>query len=348
MRISTIQPRKITVRGVVKWLVHVPLDLQSPALPKDRIFTIESDAFAFAKQLTKERLKPRPSEFNKYPAFEQTEALRWLAEKRKASAITVAEASAQCQKSKEVRLRKSSLAAFKSAMASLARHCGTKSIQSVNTGDLDDWLEAHSEWKPKTKLNNLKYASSLFAWCVRRELLVRNPCVGVERPKVLFKPIQILPINDIAALLETCQKTDPALLGFICLVLFGGLRVTESARCTPADLANGRIDLGGEKCKLGNRRGIPINPQLAAWLAVPGVEIGGKNLNNRMNVLAKNANVVLTKNCLRHSFCSYNLQLIGAAATARAANNSEAILNRHYLANVTLADAQKFEALRPK
>lgn len=344
----SIHPRKILAHGADRWLVHIPKDLQSPNSKKDRTFESARIAAEYAKQLAKERLKPIPNEFNKYPAFEQSEALRWLAEKRRAQSLTVSEAAEKCLQFKtEAGKCRGSLVAAKCAFRSLGKMIGAKAIQSVASDDISAWLSSHAEWSMKTKLNNYKQASSLFNWCVKTNRLQRNPCVGVEQPKVPFKGVSILSVTDIKNILWAIQKNDPALIGFVALVLFGGLRVTESARCVAGNLVGGVIDLGGAQTKLNLRRCVKISPQIAAWLAVPGVEIGGKKLHQRMNAMANMAGVKLTKNCLRHSFCSYSYPLVGAAATARAANNSETMLSRHYLGLVTDEDAKAFAEIFP-
>jgi hypothetical protein len=161
---------------------------------------------------------------------------------------------------------------------------------------------------------------------------------------VLFKPVTILSLPEIRKLLKSAKDKDPALIGFISLVLFGGLRAAESEKCQPEFIQNGMIDLGGEFCKLNERRCIKISSQLAAWLAVPGVQIGEhKNLALRI----KNLGVSLPKNVLRHSFCSYNLPIYGVNETARMANNSPEKLNHHYLAVVSDSQAKEFSEILP-
>lgn len=263
--------------------------------------------------------------------------------------LAVAKSAEQCLAAKFAKgNRKNSLDALRKSLRSLCAVIGDKSIQSVMAKDIEGWLASHADWSPKTRLNNLKYASSLFAWLVRQNHLRRNPCEGVERPKVPFKAVSIRSVDQIEKLLVTCQKSDVALLGYIAPILFGGLRPTESMRCQPETFAKGMIDLGGESCKLNERRCVKISEQLAAWLAVEGVQIGNhKNLLARMAELSKLAEVPLPKNILRHCFCSYSLPIYGVDETARMANNSREKLNSHYLALVTIEDAKRFEALRP-
>lgn len=353
MRRHPIKPRKYLRDGAERWRVHVPLDLVSDEHPTDRHFSRERDAAEFARQLTEAR-KSLLGDFIKLPHFEQAEMMRdWLA-KKSTNARTVAKACTDClAEKKSSGLRANSLRALKCSLDSITEALGKKLITLVNADDIKAWLAGHTEWSAKTRLNNLKYASSLFTWCVNNRILTFNPCDGVIRPAVPFKPVQILTVPQIRQLLTTCREEDPALLGFLALVLFGGLRVAEARRCLTSNLMKGTIDLGGESCKLNERRCVKMTTQLAAW--IEAWQSDGKlyaavdmpKFNLRMKSLATLAGVTVPKNGLRHSFCSYNLQIHGALVTSRMANNSETMLNRHYLAMVTDADAKAFAEILP-
>lgn len=347
MRRHPIKPRKYYRSGQDRWRVHVPDDLVSKHNARDRHFSQERDAIEFARLLTEAR-KSLVGTFLKLHQDDQEEIIRIWNERKTLKATPFSAICRDCiEAKKESGVRKNSLAALKCAAASLTESLSDKSVESITPSDIDKWLASHKEWTPKTKLNNYKFASSIFRWCVLRRILTYNPCSGVLPPIVQFKGVSILTVDQIRKLLEACQKHDPGLIGFVALVLFAGLRVAESVRCAPSNIANGVIDLGGSQTKLNLRRCIKISTQLAAWLAVPGVEIGGKRIGQRMKALQSVSGVTIPKNALRHSFCSYHLELIGADATARAANNSPQMLFKHYAATVTAADAQAFAGILP-
>lgn len=353
MRRHPIVPRKWFRDGIPNWKVRVPLDLISPHEPKTRNFRDERDAITYAKSLSTARLS-LAAKFLKLPQIEQAKVLRRYEEENSQTNVTVEQAAAKCLTAKrDAGRRKNSLVALGCTLRSIGAAIGAKSIQAVAAADIDGWLASHPEWSPKTKLNNLKYASSLFAWCVRKRMLTFNPCLGVERPVVPFKAVKILTVAQIRQLLKTGYEADRAMLGFLALVLFGGLRVAEARRCLSSNLTNGTIDLGGESCKLNERRCVKMSAQLCAWLAAwqsdgklyGAVEV--PNFANRLQSLVKLSGVALPKNGLRHSFCSYNLELLGADATARAANNSPTMLFKHYAATVTAEDAKAFAEILP-
>ena len=348
MRHHPIQPRKYFRDGKTRWRVHVPDDLESENNARDRHFSRERDAVEFARHLTEAR-KSLVGTFLKMKQQDQEDIIRIWNERKTLKSTPLSLICRDCMESKRAAgIRKNSLAALKCATSSLIEFLADKSVESITMPDIDKWLASRADWSPKTKLNNYKFASSVFNWCFKRKIIKDNPCIGVTIPIVPFKGVSILTVPQIRVLLETCQKGVPALIGFIVLVIFAGLRVAESARCLPSNIANGVIDLGGDSTKLNIRRCIKITPQLAAWLALPGVEIGGKHIHQRMRELQAASGVTIPKNALRHSFCSYSLELYGADATARAANNSPAMLFRHYAAMVSLEDAKAFAEILPE
>ena len=355
MRRHPIVPRKWFRDGVPNWKVRVPLDLQSPDPKENKSFNFrnEADAIAKARVLSIARLS-LAAKFLKLPQIEQAKVLRRYEEENSQTNVTVAQAAGKCLAEKKLSgKRGNSLAAARGTFNSMIAAFGNKALAAVLPDDIKTWLAAHPAWSPKTVLNNQKYAASLFNWGINNRILTYNPCKGVLRPTVPFKPVEILTVAQIRQLLKTCFEEDRALLGFLVLVLFGGLRVAEARRCLSSNLTKGKIDLGGESCKLNVRRCVDISPQLGAWLGAwqsdGGLygKVGVPNFANRLQSLVKLSGVTLPKNCLRHSFCSYTLELRGADATARAANNSPAMLFKHYAAMVTKEDAQAFAEILP-
>lgn len=343
------------------WYVRVPRDLLGSNSVRTRQFTHKKDADKYAEQLRQAR-QSGSSAFFKLPLAEQSEILRALndfgapfilealrmhRERKPLSDKSVSVLANECMLAKEQKgIRETSRRGLQCSLDSFAAFTN-KAIDNVTSADVDAWLASHSNWSPKTKLGRIRDVSSMFNFGVKRGFITANPCLGVERPKVPFKDVEVLPVAALKTLLETCQKHDPKLLGYICPILFGGLRHMECRRATKADFKNGMIVLSGEQLKLNERRVIKQSDQLKAWLAC-GAEIGGVNIRWRLRAVCKFAKVKMPKNCLRHSFCSYSLAAgMGFEDVARAANNSPAILKKHYLAVATDKDGKAFAELMP-
>ncbi len=263
---------------------------------------------------------------------------------------TVAEAVGEILEIKEktVGIRANSLSSLKCSLNSFAEFSGgDKPLASITAKGIEDWM-ADGGLMQRTRKGRLTDLKTMLNLCVRRGMLDKSPADGVDVPIVPFKPAELCPVDDIEKLLRQCEKTDPALIGYIALILFGGLRSKESKRALPENIRNGMIDLDdGAQTKLKSRRCEPVRPVLAAWLAVDGVEIGGKNIYSRFVTVQRLAGVKIPDNGLRHTSASCWLRLIGAREAAKMLGHSEATLNAHYANNVSPEDAQRFEALRP-
>jgi hypothetical protein len=243
-------------------------------------------------------------------------------------------------------IRANSLATLKNSLNSFAAFYPEETVQSITCDKIDKWM-ASGDYKSKSRKNRLINVKSFFNRCVKRGLIEKNPCDGVEVPSVDFKPPEIMPVADVGKLLNTCQKSDPALIGYLALILFGGLRSKESARARPENVHDGIVDIGGAQTKLNVRRCFPVQPVLKAWLDVPGAEIGGKNVYARFVALRKLAGVNVPDNGLRHTSVSCWLPILGAEECAKMHGHSVGTMMRHYASLVTPEEAKRFVELRP-
>ena len=357
-----IIPRKTMKNGQACWLVRVPVDLKGLG-PKRKFFTEEKQAAAFCKKLTEARGSPafafldlNPEQLTQavtlwrmFDGLSSEKAIQavalWRA-KHSEAAASVAEVVALCLDSKEAAgVRSNYLKTLKCTLNnfSASHSC---SIQSVRPDQVSAWLNRNG-WQPKTRLGYLKDVSTLFKFAQRRGMVMSNPCDGVDRPRLDHKPPGIFKVADCQKLLASLLETDPALLGYVAPILFGGLRPAESQRMTAANVRGSVIDLSGEQAKGRRRRVVTITPTLARWLEVPGVRFENVNLVKRIRKLAKHAGVRWTHDVLRHSFCSYAMTKFGARQTAEMAGHSEQILFTHYREITSTADADAFWQLTP-
>ena len=269
------------------------------------------------------------------------------------SNISVEKACSLCLEAKRNQgVREQSLDTCKKSFKSMCDFMGDKSIQSVLPKDILEWLAAHPDWSPKTRENNRKYAVSLFTWLVGAWKLQRNPCDGMKPIKVPIKPAKILPVSDLEKLLHTCQKHDVAFLGWMCPVIFGGLRAAESRRMLDKNVGQETIDLNaGEQTKLNRRRAFEFEPVFKRWMELPGVKIEPMTeaeQTKRLNKIKLLAGVVAPKNSLRKSCASYWVKLKGAKEAARILGHSETVLFLNYAnTTITTEEAKRFEALSP-
>ena len=146
-------------------------------------------------------------------------------------------------------------------------------------------------------------------------------------------------------MLNRCQELDQALVPFLAVQLFGGLRPVEARALTWAEVKAGHIEVTAAKSKTRARRLVTINDTLRAWLAAGG-DLPAGNWQRRLARVR--GGMGWPHDCLRHSFVSYAVPVLGVSRTALEAGHSEAVLVRHYRELVTAEDAGRFWGLRPK
>jgi integrase len=226
------------------------------------------------------------------------------------------------------------------------------STGNVSAADIREFLNRNG-WKSATRKSYLIDLRALFNFAVRQKFIRDNPAMAVEMPILDDKPPGILPVSDWQRLLETCQRTDPGLLTFVSLSLFGGLRTEEALRISNDDLRKDSVEIKGHKAKTRKRRLVAITPQLRAWLDA-GLSNGGTfpplNWQRRWKAVRQRAGLFrgYPHNAARHSFVSFHLaKYQDAAQTAYLAGHSEQMLFGHYRELVETADAETFFGLLP-
>ena len=156
----------------------------------------------------------------------------------------------------------------------------------------------------------------------------------------------------MAALLAAA---DAIALPLIALGGLAGLRTAEIVRLEWKDVnfAQGIITISAAKSKTASRRIVPIQPNLALWLA-PWANASGPVLlraeTTRMEKrVADAAGITWKHNALRHSFGSYRLaQIKNAAEVSLEMGNSPQMVFKHYRELVTPKNAAAWWAIEPK
>lgn len=345
--ILVIQPRRYTGKRLT-WYVNVPKDLRAGMGQGRKKFGSKADAEAFAAKLDRKRkFRAFLKEFADFGAFHaDIPGVAALSPNGKEfTPLTLDAAFDSVIASKKLVDRPNSLATLKCSLKSFAKACH-KAAGDVLPADVEAWLYANDH-TPKTRKGRHTDLNTAFGWLVKRRLIARNPVSPVDAPAVAFKKPEILSVDEIEKILRTCEKHDPALIGHIAMILWGGLRRGESARATKKNVIGGVIELTGDQTKLNCARNVKINETLEAWLAVAGVELGGKKLFDRMKAIQQISGVTIPQNALRHSASSYWRELIGGIESARLLGHSEGSQLKSYAAKVTPEEAKRFIELRP-
>ena len=166
-----------------------------------------------------------------------------------------------------------------------------------------------------------------------------------------------------AELSKLLKAASPELLPFIAIGAFAGLRREEILRLTWDDVrrtkgdeehSDGYIEVCADKAKTRQRRLVPIQPALAAWLAPYCKRKGliwqstGPAQDKAFSKLKKDCGVS-GRNLLRHSYASYRLaSTTNAALVALELGNSQGKLFRNYNKLVIPKAAKEWFAILPK
>jgi integrase/recombinase XerC len=202
-----------------------------------------------------------------------------------------------------------------------------------------------AHWQPRLKPMSLdakwRAASALFAWCLREELIEKNPVARLERPKVPQKLIRPYEGGEIQQLLGVCDTRT--LLGardraMIITLLDTGLRASELCGLIMDGLDGDflRVNGKGDKERLVHlgrearraimaylrkrpddglpwlflsRKGVPLNrsslhQRLSALAQRAGLDRGGVHRLRHafaINAIRNGASVLDVKYCLGHS-----------------------------------------------
>lgn len=279
-------------------------------------------------------------------------ALAYKANPRTTAPKRLADAISECVESKRsTGKRIVYVKAIRRALENFGRQNPNAMVSSIGREEVEKWIRG-GDPALATMRSRLINVQTLFNFCIKRKWLVENPVKEVEPIMADTRPPGIHTPENTRALLACCLANDPSVIGYIAPILFGGMRPIESANLEAHQIRDGLVEVTPEKSKTRRRRLVPINPTLAAWLAVAGVRYGMDanciRLVKIRKLLSREAPFPWPHDVLRHSFCSYGLPKYGASKIAEWAGHSEQILFAHYRERVRPDDVERYWALRPE
>lgn len=81
-----------------------------------------------------------------------------------------------------------------------------KSLLKATTADVRQYLAAHAHLKSSTIVTKMDIISSMYAWLVKEEELLKNPCVKIKRPKLPKKVREGLTIIELEQVRAACKN----------------------------------------------------------------------------------------------------------------------------------------------
>jgi len=238
-----------------------------------------------------------------------------------------------------------------------------KPVSEITSAEIDDFLRSLTVGS-RSRQNTRAVLVTAFRFARSRGYLPRDRNTAADistRVKVKTGEVEIFTPHEMAALLAAA---DADTLPLIALGAFAGLRTAEISRLEwkDIDFAQDIITVSAAKSKTASRRIVPIQPNLAQWLA-PWMKTRGPvmpvthlpahsawaRLSEREARTAAAAKVQWKHNALRHSYGSYRLaKNRNAAEVALEMGNSPQMIFKHYRELVTPRDAAAWWAIAPE
>lgn len=287
------------------------------------------------------------------------DAVRFAKAMKPNEVVTLKELVARCVLAKERRTKGGESSYTRTLKATLTRLISGEEptlAHEIRARHIEAWINSDPHWSQDTKRTYLRDLTTLFSFGVANGFTTQNPCLNVDRPEHDDKPAFIWTPEDAERFMRSAERNDPALVQFLALCLFGGLRCdfrSEAWRIQKEDIRENEIAVQGKKVRSRNRRFVAINPTLRAWLERYPGDFSPTNLRRRLMVVRKGTaidglpEIEWNRNPMRHSFCSYHAEIHGFAETAKQAGHNEEILVQQYKERVTRADAEKFWGILP-
>ena len=217
----------------------------------------------------------------------------------------------------------------KQILGNLVSQYGSVPIDQLTHHQIEMWLR-RTKKAPVTRSNYYRIARRFFNWChEKEEFILRNPMLKVDPPKVHWTEPEVLTVEQMQVCLDAAVDRDVALLAYLCLGGFAGIRTIEILRMSWEDInwADGHIGvLKPKKVSRWRPRNVEMFPvfrrHLEPFASKQGpiflrgagwpdkIWRGERQLCNLRDPLEKMLGLnTWPDNCLRHSFASYHVPI---------------------------------------
>jgi integrase len=259
---------------------------------------------------------------------------------------------------KAMNCRPRTIIQYESYLKVICEEFGGGDSAKIRREDVEDWIE-ESHWSPRTRKNYLVTLTTLFNFAVGKGYRTDNPAAAIQRPILDDRPVGILTLEQVKALLCAAQANDTAIAPALAIGLFAGLRRSEffALDWSEIDLENRTIEVKGIKAKTRQRRLVTISENLLAWLLINRERKGPITPESNIDVFSERLRLLSQKagisswphNAMRHSFGSYFLgRTKDENLTASEMGNSPGVVIRHYRAIVKDCDVVEYWRISPK
>lgn len=247
-------------------------------------------------------------------------------------------------------LRENSINNLRQVLTRFAKGQDARSLASITLDDVEQFVNQQST--PGSKNTIANRLSAMFSFSVRKGWIASNPCERLERPKQDDKEPEVFTLDQLQKMLQRVYAEQRELIPWMALALFAGLRPEEADQITKdrINLEAGTVKVDSAITKVRFARTVHLEPVAVAWLKLGGQLPIGKNVRRKqMRALRDYMGwEQIPKDALRHTAASHWIALKKSyGAVALEMGNSEAMLRKHYKAEVSPADCAAFWSLAP-
>lgn len=209
----------------------------------------------------------------------------------------------------------------------------------------------------RTRSNERLTLNRFFNWCQAQGMLdasAPHVIARTDAPKPRWEEPDIIDPESMKKALWAAGKVYPEIVPAIALGGFGGLRRSEITRLheRDIDLGEGFITLSAKITKLNQRRMLPVNDTLRAWLEafpVRGNMLADPSYSFKFRRCTKPLKLEWPANGLRHSYVSYRAQSAqDLNAVAMECGHSVETLQHSYRRLCTEAQAREWFSITPE
>ena len=260
---------------------------------------------------------------------------------------------------------------------------GGELVAAFGRATAREWIMAANTQSMRAARKRALHALFSFAWS--KDYVKENPVAKIKVETPVREEVSILSPKDAEEVLRRAEKHAPALVPYLAIGLFAGLRPMNELRGiaweTDIDWEGGSIIVTRVSAKNKRSRRVPLSPNLRAWLeTVPKARRKGRIFFSRrlldwitgrepkrdrrikrpgkLAAALKKAGRPPRKrfkplpwgqDVMRHTRTSYRLaQTKDAALVAEEGGHTLEIMNLHYAnRKIPHADAEKFWAIMP-
>jgi integrase len=205
---------------------------------------------------------------------------------------------------------------------------------------------------PRSRKNYLVALSALFNWARGQQMVPKTftEIQDVRHPKATASDPHPLTVDEMVNLLSAA---DDEFKPYLLLRGFAGIRADEITRMDWSMIGADYIRLPASVTKTKTGRIIPIQPNLAAWLAgcrqKKGKVCPYRNPSNKLTETTHKAGFAPRHNALRDAFVSYRVAVTqDAAKVALEAGNSPRVIAQSYLQLKTAEEGKAWFSIMPE